>query len=142
MRMHLQHQFFLCVVVAFAAIDCSALAHAESPPNIVFILADDMGVGDVSCLNPKSKIDTPAIDPLAIEGKWHFGITWSKKDGTVLTTPVTPNEQFVGKSQAGVYLGETTNLYATHSEVAERLLNQLEADVQRGRSTEGAFLKK
>ncbi|MDQ8183590.1 arylsulfatase [Pelagicoccus sp. SDUM812005] len=33
--------------------------------------------------------------------------------------------------------GETTNLYATHPEVAERLLAQLEADVSRGRSTAG-----
>ena len=37
-------------------------------PNIVFILADDMGVGDVSCLNPEGKISTPHIDRLAKEG--------------------------------------------------------------------------
>jgi arylsulfatase A-like enzyme len=34
--------------------------------------------------------------------------------------------------------GETTNLYASHPEVAARLLKQLEADVNRGRSTDGA----
>ncbi|MEM7390785.1 MAG: arylsulfatase [Verrucomicrobiota bacterium] len=33
--------------------------------------------------------------------------------------------------------GETTNLYPTHPEVARRLLDNLTADVQRGRSTEG-----
>ena len=37
-------------------------------PNIVYILADDMGWGDVSCNNPKSKIHTPHIDRLAAEG--------------------------------------------------------------------------
>ena len=37
-------------------------------PNIVYILADDMGYGDVSCLNPKGKIPTPNIDRLAKEG--------------------------------------------------------------------------
>jgi arylsulfatase A len=37
-------------------------------PNIVYILADDMGYGDVSCYNPKGKIRTPSIDRLASQG--------------------------------------------------------------------------
>jgi arylsulfatase A-like enzyme len=47
---------------------------AETPgrrgkfPNIVFIMADDMGYGDVSCYNPESKIPTANMDTLAREG--------------------------------------------------------------------------
>jgi len=41
---------------------------ADDPPNIVYILADDMGYGDVACLNPDSKIPTPHLDRLAREG--------------------------------------------------------------------------
>ena len=37
-------------------------------PSIVYILADDMGYGDVSALNPSSRIKTPNIDRLANEG--------------------------------------------------------------------------
>jgi arylsulfatase A-like enzyme len=37
-------------------------------PNIVYILADDLGFGDVKCNNPNGKILTPAIDKLAKEG--------------------------------------------------------------------------
>jgi arylsulfatase A-like enzyme len=37
-------------------------------PNIVFILADDMGYGDVGCYNPESKIPTPNMDKLASQG--------------------------------------------------------------------------
>lgn len=37
-------------------------------PNIIFILADDMGYGDVSCLNDESKIHTPHINRMAREG--------------------------------------------------------------------------
>ena len=37
-------------------------------PNIIFILADDMGYGDVQALNPKSKIPTPHLNRLAKEG--------------------------------------------------------------------------
>lgn len=45
-------------------------AHAApSPkPNIVFILADDLGYGDVRCYNAPSKIPTPNLDRLAAEG--------------------------------------------------------------------------
>ena len=39
-----------------------------SPPNIVLILADDMGYGDATCYNAKSKNPTPHIDRLAREG--------------------------------------------------------------------------
>ncbi|HUV66159.1 MAG TPA: sulfatase-like hydrolase/transferase, partial [Sedimentisphaerales bacterium] len=38
------------------------------PANIVFILADDLGYGDVGCYNPASKVPTPNIDKLAAEG--------------------------------------------------------------------------
>jgi arylsulfatase A-like enzyme len=37
-------------------------------PNIVFILADDLGYGDVACYNPESKVPTPNLDQLAKEG--------------------------------------------------------------------------
>ena len=41
---------------------------ADSKPNIVIILADDLGYGDPQCFNPQSKIKTPNIDRLASEG--------------------------------------------------------------------------
>jgi arylsulfatase A len=37
-------------------------------PNIVYILADDLGYGDVSCLNENSRLKTSALDKLANEG--------------------------------------------------------------------------
>ncbi len=40
----------------------------RSKPNIVYILADDLGYGDVACLNPRGKIPTPNMDRLAEEG--------------------------------------------------------------------------
>jgi len=37
-------------------------------PNVVFILADDMGYGDIQALNPQSRIPTPHLNKLAGEG--------------------------------------------------------------------------
>ena len=37
-------------------------------PNILYFFVDDMGYGDVSCLNPDGKIPTPQFDRLAREG--------------------------------------------------------------------------
>ena len=42
-------------------------ATKERPPNIVFILADDLGYGDLGCFG-QTKIRTPNIDRLAAEG--------------------------------------------------------------------------
>ena len=42
--------------------------HHEPKPNILFILADDLGYGDVGCYNPEAKAPTPNIDRLAREG--------------------------------------------------------------------------
>jgi len=52
-------------------------------PNIVYILADDMGYGDISGLNSDSRIPTPNIDRIANEGI-HFTDAHS---GSALCTP-------------------------------------------------------
>ena len=42
---------------------------AAEKPNIVYILCDDLGYGDVQCLNPeRGKIKTPHLDRLASQG--------------------------------------------------------------------------
>ena len=41
---------------------------AKGPPNIVIILADDLGYGDLRSYNAGSRIPTPHLDRLAVEG--------------------------------------------------------------------------
>jgi len=44
------------------------LAQAGRRPNVVFILADDLGYGDPGCYCGQSKVPTPAMDRLASQG--------------------------------------------------------------------------
>lgn len=53
------------IAVVFLAVGRTCLAET---PNIVLILADDMGYGDVHALNAKSTIPTPNLDKLSTEG--------------------------------------------------------------------------
>ncbi|HEY1377879.1 MAG TPA: arylsulfatase, partial [Gemmataceae bacterium] len=57
---------FLTTLLITGYLVASARA-ADRPPNVVFVLADDLGYGDLGCFGQKL-IKTPSIDRLAAEG--------------------------------------------------------------------------
>jgi len=59
-------RFYLILCCLILAAN-SVFAQIERP-NIIYILADDLGIGDVSVFNKNSKIQTKNIDALAAEG--------------------------------------------------------------------------
>lgn len=78
----------LAIVIASGGCDAAQPAKADSGmilsrPNIVYILADDLGYGDVSCLNKDSKIHTPNLDRLGKEGM----IFTDAHSGSAVCTP-------------------------------------------------------
>lgn len=70
MRPHLSRRAFLRTTLSFGVAVAIAprVVAQDKPPNIVVILADDLGYGDVSFQNPGSRIPTPNMDRLAGEG--------------------------------------------------------------------------
>jgi len=97
---------------------------AEQPPNIIYILADDMGFGDVSCLNPDSRISTPNLDQLAQEG-----ITFTDAhSGSAVCTPTR--------------YGILTGRYCWRSELKSSVLWAWDGPlIEPDRLTVGSFLK-
>ncbi len=78
-------------------------AHAAAPaiagkPNIIFIMADDLGYGDLGCYGQK-EIKTPRIDRLASEGMrftdFYAGSTVCAPSRCVLMTGYPPGHAFV-----------------------------------------------
>lgn len=60
--------FFFLLAVLTLSWSCGTGEEVKENPNLIYILADDLGYGDVSSFNPASKIITPNIDILASEG--------------------------------------------------------------------------
>ncbi len=90
-------------------------SHAESKqPNVVYIICDDLGYGDIQCLAPEtSKIPTPCADQLAKEGM----IFTDAHSGSSVCTPtrygiMTGRYSWRSKLQSGVVTGFAPSLIA------------------------------
>ena len=70
----------------------AATAIKAQSPNVIFILADDLGYGDISAFNPESKIHTPNIDNLT-----HSGISFTDAhSSSALSPPSRYSSQTIG----------------------------------------------
>ena len=68
--MILKKQLFpINILVFFFFLGCAPEHKTQNKhPNIIYILADDLGFGDLSIYNKASKIKTPHLDQMALEG--------------------------------------------------------------------------
>ena len=64
---HMKEKIF-SGIIALLIVYSNSLAQPSDKPNIIYILADDLGYGDVKAYNPEGKINTPNIDQLARQG--------------------------------------------------------------------------
>jgi arylsulfatase A-like enzyme len=63
---HLRWTLLLSLILSHLC-SCDRPVEESQPPNIIFIMADDMGVGDLGCYG-QEVIQTPRIDALAARG--------------------------------------------------------------------------
>ena len=97
-------------------------ANAAEQPNIVVILADDMGYGELQCLNPNGKIKTPGLDSVAKSGM----IFTDAHSGSSVCTPtryglITGRYAWRTKLQKGVMTGGDSLIAKETLTVAEML---------------------
>jgi arylsulfatase A len=120
---HLKHPCKALALAAFALLMVTT-ANAADRPNIIYILCDDLGYGDVSCLNPNGKIRTPHMDRLAREGM----IFTDAHSGSAVCTPTR--------------YGIMTGRYAWRTKLQSGVLGGLSPRlIEPGRETVASFLK-
>ncbi|MDA0591015.1 MAG: arylsulfatase [Planctomycetota bacterium] len=112
------------LVCGFAGVSVAADANMKRP-NIVYILADDLGIGDVGAFNPDCKIKTPSMDRLAAEGM-RFTDAHS---GSAVCTPtrygvLTGRYSWRTRLQSGVCWGYSVPLIAEGRMTVASMLKQ------------------
>ena len=132
------HPFRLFLPLALSlllSLSASAPAHAATParPNIVFILADDLGYMDIGANNPNTFYETPNIDALAKRGMrftqgYSACCVCSPTRGSIMTGKYPPRfgiTDFIPGMRPGKLLSAPN---ATHLPLAETTLAEAMRD--------------
>src|SRR5262245_6301745 len=112
----MRKRFAVFAVLLWAAVSvCAAAASKPAKPNIIFILADDLGYGELGCFGQKV-IQTPNLDRMAREGmrftQFYAGSTVCAPSRCVLMTGKHTGHASVrgnaGGAKQALFHGETT----------------------------------
>ncbi|WP_075349089.1 sulfatase family protein [Algoriphagus marinus] len=112
---------FFYILVLFGA--CSPQPSEKKHPNIIFILADDLGYGDIQAFNSEGKIPTPNIDQLASEGmRFRDAHTTSSVCTPTRYALLTGRYNWRSRLKSGVLYGKSKALIPKERTTAASLL--------------------
>ncbi len=118
------YKFTIIISITFLLFFIGCSGEEEKRPNIVYILADDLGYGDVSSFNENSKIKTPNIDQLALEG---IRFTDAHTSSSVCTPTrygiLTGRYNWRSKLKSGVLTGKSKALIPSSRTTVASMLN-------------------
>lgn len=106
-------------------ISCDNRPNIEKNPNIIYILADDMGYGDIQALNDSCRIPTPALNKMVANG-----ITFTDAhSNSAVSTPtrygtLTGRYAFRSRLKNGVLVGHEPSLIEAGRETVGSLLQR------------------
>ncbi|MFV0346680.1 MAG: sulfatase family protein [Bacteroidales bacterium] len=97
----------------------------DKKPNIIYVLTDDLGYGDLKCFNTDSKIKTPQLDQMAADGM----IFTDAHTSSSVCTPtryavLTGRYNWRTKLKKGVLTGESSALLNPARETVASLLKK------------------
>ncbi|WP_242203078.1 sulfatase family protein [Aestuariivivens insulae] len=118
----------LCICILQVSCDKKQKKEIEqetvNPPNIVYVLADDLGIGDVKAFNANGKIETPNLDKLSADG--------------IIFTDAHTSSSVCTPTRYGILTGR----YNWRSELKNGVLTGTsKALIPNGRATVASFLK-
>jgi arylsulfatase A-like enzyme len=114
---------FLQTLSAASATGLLGAAKPASKPNIVFIYADDLGYGDVSCYGAKA-VSTPNIDALAAKGLRFTDAHATSATCTPSRYSVMTGQYAWRKKGTGVLPGDAPLIIDTHQLTVPSLLKR------------------
>lgn len=111
--------------IGLSLVSCQTDTPQQKQPNIIYILADDMGYGDIKALNSESKIPTPTLDKMARTGL----VFTDAHSNSAVSTPtrygtLTGRYAFRSSLKSGVLIGHSPALIEPKRETLATMLQK------------------
>jgi arylsulfatase A-like enzyme len=124
-NMYRRALLLLGLIAGLAPLTACVAETTSDKPNIIYILADDLGIGDVRVYNPDGRIATPNLDRLASEG---MRFTDAHTNSAVCTPTrygiLTGRYAWRSPLKNGVLNGHSDHLIDTDRQTVASLLKQ------------------